>query len=43
MPVSITWSNILSWTVLPGLSDRFESKKDRPKTGYGVKEVHKKQ
>ena len=45
LPVSITLSNILSWTVcLPGLSDRFESlKKDRPKTGYRVKEVHKKQ
>ena len=43
LPVSITLSNILSWTVcLRGLSDRFESKKDPPKTGYGVKEVHKK-
>ena len=44
LPVSITLSNILSWTVcLPGLSDRFESEKDRPKTGYRVKEVHIKQ
>ena len=44
LPVSITLSNILSWTVcLTGLSDRFESKKDGPKTSYRVKEVHKKQ
>ena len=28
---------------LPGLLDQFESKKDWPKTGYQVKEVHKKQ
>ena len=29
LPVSITLSNILSWTVcLPGLSDQFESQKD---------------
>ena len=42
LPISITLSNILLWTVcLPGLSDRFESKKDGPKTGYQVKEVHK--
>ena len=44
LPVLITLSNVLSWTVcLPGLSDRFESKKDLTKTGYLVKEVHKKQ
>ena len=42
LPISITLSNILLWTVcLPGLSDRFESKKDGPKTGYQVKEVYK--
>ena len=34
---------ILSWTVcLAGLSDRFETKKDRPKTGYRVKEEQNK-
>ena len=44
LPVSITLSNIFSWTVcITGLSDRFEYKKDGPKTGYRVKEVHKKQ
>ena len=43
LPVSITLSNILLWTMcLPGLSDQFESKKDWPKTGCQVKEVHKK-
>ena len=43
LPVSITLSNILSETVcLPGLSDLFESKNDRPKPGYRGKEVHKK-
>ena len=44
LPISITLSNILLWTVcLTGLSDRFEFKKVGPKTGYRVKEVHKKQ
>ena len=33
LPVLITLSNILSWTVcLPELSDQLKSEKDRPKT-----------